>query len=189
MRKKMIKVGFDLDGVILYNPIRIFRALVSDIFKAKIKKTKDRKFFIPQAEPTKFIWKILHKTSFMANPGLEDIKKLSKNNGFRFYLITGRYGFLKDDFEDWLKRIKSNEIFYKVFLNADNLQPPEFKSSMIRKLKLDAYVEDNFDIVKELNKNTKVKVLWMTNIVDKKISYPLKFLSLKEVCQFLKTLA
>lgn len=187
-RKKIIKVGFDLDGVILYNPVRIFRYFITDFFKQKIKKTKEKIFYIPKNPLEKFFWLLLHKTSFMINPGYDDLKKLLKTKKFRFYLITGRYSFLKKDLDYWLKKIDGEKIFQKCFYNKNDLQPPLFKSKLINKLKLDFYVEDNFDIVEILNKKTKTKILWLTNIIDKNISYPLKYLSLKEVVQFLKTL-
>ena len=59
---------------------------------------------------------------------------------------------------------------------------------MINKLKLDIYVEDNWDIIEKLNHHTKAKIFWITNIVDRKIPYQFKFSSLKEVCQYLKKL-
>lgn len=185
---KTLKVGFDLDGVILYNPIRIFRSFISDFLKKKIMKKENKIFYIPKSPIIKYIWFLLHKTSFMINPGFSELIKLSKNKKFKFYLITGRYNFLEKDYQNWLKTISADKIFAKCFLNKNNLQPNEFKEKMIKKLNLDFYVEDNFDIVEKLNNKTKAKILWLSNLIDRNISYEFKFFSLKEVCQYLKKL-
>ena len=57
---------------------------------------------------------------------------------------------------------------------------------MIKKLGLDVYVEDNWDIVRYLNlkvKSQKSKVYWIYNILDRKIKYQYKFSSLKKVAK------
>jgi hypothetical protein len=57
---------------------------------------------------------------------------------------------------------------------------------MIKKLNLDIFVEDNWDIVKYLKNIKKTKIFWIYNLLDKKIKYQYKFKSLKEVVSFLK---
>lgn len=191
---KTLKVGFDLDGVILYNPIRIFRGAAKKFLKPMkssfLHQEKDS-FYFPKSNLEKLLWKILHKTSFKINKGYEDLRMISKNKKIKLYLITGRYGFLKNDYENWLKKISAESIFTECYLNKNNLQPNEFKEKMIKKLKLDIYVEDNLDIIEKLNShksaNWRTKILWITNIADKKIPYQFKFFSLKEVCRYLKT--
>jgi len=192
---KQLKIGFDLDGVILYNPVRIFRKIITDFLKPLRKKIIHKSvnqkeiFYIPKTTIIKFIWILLHKTSFMINPGYKDLKRLAKNKKIKLYLITGRYSFLKKDLYRWLKRINSKKVFNEVFFNKKDNQPHFFKKKMIEKLKLDYYVEDNWDIVNYLNnKKNKTKILWLTNILDKNIPYQFKFFSLKEVFRFLKTL-
>jgi len=194
--KKKFKVGFDLDGVILYNPIRIFRKLISDILKPlkknlfNTKKNKAELFYIPKSKIMRFVWLILHKTSFMISPDYDQLIKISKKKNVELYLITGRYGFLENDLKKWLKKINAKKIFKKVFYNKKNSQPHLFKKNVIQKLNLKYYVEDNWDIVKKLNhKNSKAKIIWLSNIVDRNIPYRLKFFSLKEVCQYLMKLS
>ena len=57
---------------------------------------------------------------------------------------------------------------------------------MIKKLNLDVYVEDNYDIIERLNNHTKAKIYWITNFLDKNIPYKFKFSSLKETVEFLR---
>jgi hypothetical protein len=79
MANKTLKVGFDLDGVILYNPIRVFRPFVASI-KPFIFKKSNNKFYFPKNPFTQFIWRMLHFTSFRLNSGFEDIRQLTFNN-------------------------------------------------------------------------------------------------------------
>ena len=57
---------------------------------------------------------------------------------------------------------------------------------MIKKLNLDIYVEDNWDIVNHLNveiknQKSKIKIFWIFNLLDRNIKYKNKFSSLKSV--------
>lgn len=189
--KKVLKVGFDLDGVILYNPVRIFRPLAKKFLKpikaSFLHQNKDS-FYFPNSLFERWLWKILHKTSFRINNGFDDIKKLSRNKKIKMYLITGRYSFLKEDYFDWLKKIDAKKIFTRCYYNNTDQQPNEFKENIIKKLKLDIYVEDNWDIIEKLNHHTKAKIFWLTNILDRNIPYQFKFFSLREVCRSLKKL-
>ncbi len=189
---KTLKIGFDLDGVILYNPLRIFRGMAKKILKplkASLLHQNKSNFYLPKSNFEKFLWNLIHKSSFMVNHGYDDLVKLSKNKKIKLYLITGRYGSLKKDYLSWLNKLKANKTFYKCYLNENNLQPNQFKENMIKKLSLDVYVEDNYDIIEKLNHHTNAKILWLTNAADKNIPYSLKFFSLKEVCQYLRKLA
>ncbi|MBI5127006.1 hypothetical protein HZA76_00945 [Candidatus Roizmanbacteria bacterium] len=191
---KTLRVGFDLDGVILYNPIRILRPFAKNFLKpikAAFFHQEKSLFYLPQSNFEKLLWKIIHWTSFKPNKGLEDLRKLAKNRKIKFYLITGRYDFLANDYFQWLKKIDAKKIFTQCFYNSKNLQPNVFKENMIKKLKLDIYVEDNFDIIEKLNHQSagwRTKILWLTNIMDKNIPYQFKFFTLKEVYLYLKTL-
>ena len=181
--KKILKVGFDLDGVILYNPIRLVRPIAKLLkpLKSFFLKQKMESFYFPKTKIEQFFFRLLHKTSFMPDPALNDLKKLVMAKKIEAYIITGRYSFLKKDYEIWLKKIKAKTIFEKCYQNQNDLQPNEFKEIMIKKLNLDVYVEDNWDIVEKLKiKNEKLKVFWITNILDKNIPYKYKFNKLKE---------
>lgn len=187
---KKIKVGFDLDGVILYNPVRIFRPIASFlkplIFK---KKFKDDNFYFPHSFLEKIIWALIHKTSIWPASGLEEIKKLTKNNKIQAYIITARYSFLKKDFDKWMKFMDANDTFTGCFYNELDEQPNVFKDKMIKKLNLDIFVEDNWGVVQKLNEsNNKYgkKIFWIYNVFDRRIIYPHKFSSLKKVLEYIK---
>jgi len=187
--KKVLKVGFDMDGVILYNPIRFVRSIAKSLkpLKAIIFKQKKETFYFPKSNIAKFLFSALHLSSYKIDTGIEMIKALVKDKKINAYIITSRYSFLEKSYLSWKKKINKNHIFTKCYNNKNDFQPNEFKLLMIKKLKLDYYVEDNWDIVEKLNaKKLKCKILWITNFLDKNIQYPYKFTSLKEACQFLK---
>lgn len=187
MQNKKLKVGFDLDGVLLYNPARIFRP-VTIALKTILPKKKNGvvHFYYPKSPFEQFIWKVVHWSSMFPAAGIDEIEKLAKEGKIEPYIITSRYDSLRDDFERWLKKMNANVIFKETFHNKLNKQPHHFKEEMINKLGLDYFVEDNWDIVQHINKNTKTKGIWITNLFDKHIDYDLKYLSLKEAVRFLK---
>lgn len=185
--KKILKVGFDLDGVILYNPIRLVRPIAKSLkpLKSFFLKQKRELFYFPKTKIEQLFFCLLHKTSFMPDLALKDIKKLVMAKKIKAYIITGRYSFLKKDYEIWLKKIKAKTIFTKCYQNQNDLQPNKFKEIMIKKLNLDVYVEDNWDIIQKLNHHTNAKIFWLTNLLDKHIPYLYKFNSLKKILQYL----
>lgn len=189
-KKKILKVGFDLDGVILDNPIRTLRPIAKSLkfIKPLIFKQKKEPFYYPKSKLEKFLWWLLHKTSWRINPNLKKLKKLVKEKKIKVYVITGRYSFLKNDFDFWVKKLKKLKIFTDFYINKKDLQPNEFKIKIINKLKLDIFVEDNWDIIEKMNSKTKTKIFWITNFLDKNILYQYKFNNLEEVISKLEEL-
>ncbi len=187
MQNKKIKVGFDLDGVLLYNPARIFRPITIAL-KSVLPKKKNGPvhFYYPKSSFEQFIWRIVHWSSMFPADGISEIEQLAKQGKIEPYIITSRYDSLKGDFENWLKKMNAKVIFKETFHNKLNKQPHHFKEEMINKLGLDYFVEDNWDIVQHINKTTKTKGIWITNLFDNHIPYNLKYLSLKDAMNFLK---
>ena len=187
MANRLLSIGFDLDGVLLYNPARIVRPIISFIKNIFIKK-KGLSFYSPHTFWEKQLWRLFHKSSIFIAPGLDDIKKLIRTKKIKAYIITARYSYLKNDLKKWLKKMKINQSFSGIYYNQKDEQPHLFKEKMIRKLKLDLYIEDNWDIVKYLEskvKSQKLKVFWIFNLLDRNINYKYKFPSLKNVIKYL----
>ena len=61
--KKMspIRVGFDFDGVVVYNPMRIMRPFASFIKKKNLVQRKELEFFVPDKGWKKFLWWLAHQ--------------------------------------------------------------------------------------------------------------------------------
>jgi len=192
---KILKVGFDLDGVILYNPARVLRPVVVQIKKRVLKRSLGQ-FYYPKNVWEQFVWNILHKSSVWPAPGTKLLLDLAKRKKINAYIISGRYESLKTDFKRWINKIDPNGYFSGHYYNETNDQPHLYKERMIKKLALDIYVEDNWDIVTHLTQNLKVppkarlakggksqncKIFWIYNILDRNISYKYKFAGLKQV--------
>ncbi len=189
--KKQLRVGFDLDGVLLYNPARIARPIIVFLKKIFLKKEVN-KFHYPQTKIQKLIWLMFHKVVFGPARGYSELKKLIKSKKIKAYIITGRNESLKDDFNQWMIKFKANKYFSGSYFNDKNEQPYLFKEKMIKKLNLDIYVEDNWDIVNHLANKGQLssgqKTYWIYNIFDRNIKYKYKFSSLEKVIQKIKEL-
>lgn len=185
MKNKIIKIGFDLDGVILYNPIRIVRPIVTFVKNIFFKKPEVFTYF-PKSKFEKFLWSLAHKTSFFISPGFLKIKELANNKNVEIYLVTSRFSFLKKDLDDWIKKINGHIIFKQYFYNQKDERAHYYKERLIKKLDLDFFVEDNLDIVNHLNKTTKTKILWIYNILDRREKYDLKYSNLKSAVLFIE---
>lgn len=178
---KPLKVGFDLDGVLLYNPARIVRPLVSLLKKKKVIQRKELQFFVPQTKTQQLFWRLFHKSSLFVSPAIKDIEQLVKAGEIEAYIITGRFAHLQTDTQVWFKKFARKKIFKQSLMNEQDEQPHLFKERKIRELGLDYFVEDNWDIVNYLSqKKLKTKLVWITNLLDRKIDFPRKFFLLAD---------
>jgi glycosyltransferase involved in cell wall biosynthesis len=179
-----IRIGFDLDGVLLYNPIRIYRPAVAFV-KRHILKRKKTRFFVPTSPFQQWLFTQMHKTSFLIAPGFERIKRLTDAGIIEPYLVTARFAFLKTDLDYWLKKMDADSVFKACYYNAQNEQPHLFKARMIQELNLEMFVEDNWDIVERVNRIVRPSkpdfiCWWVSNIMDSGIPYAHKALSLNQ---------
>jgi uncharacterized HAD superfamily protein len=185
--QKIIKVGFDLDGVILYNPLPLLRP----IFKAARTIMSGKKAigsFVPKTPAEEFMNNFFIRASMFVAPGLQDIKKLVEDKKIKAYIITARHSKLKQGYEKWVSKINAQGDFEGCYYNSNDLEPFEFKKKMIRDLQLDVFIEDNWDVVQALNNYQGVKVFWISNIFDRGIQYVYKFKNLIEAVRKLNNI-
>lgn len=180
--KKVIRVGLDFDGVVAYNPARIIRPYVK-WFKAKLLKKKKLSFMVPQNPLMELVWIAVHESSIFPAKGIDILKEAAARKDLEFYLITGRYPILERNLMKWIKRYQLEGIFKSININRNVDQPHEFKLKMINELKLDYYVEDNWDIIEFLKDKTKTQVMWIYNVADKNKEYNNKFPYLEKALQ------
>ena len=173
MKQKKLKAGFDFDGVIAYNPLRVLRKPVNMIMRVILGKSSLE--YYPQSKQSQWLWKILHKSSFLPSPGLKDLRKLLEEDKIEGYIITGRFAMLDEDLRRWLQQHEIEHLFKRIYVNKKNKFPYIFKEEMINKLKLDYFLEDNWDVIKYLNrslpKQSKTQLHWIYNIIDHFIPY------------------
>jgi len=187
-KRTPLRVGFDLDGVLLYNPARIVRPLIS-FLKDVFSKQRNLRFYYPKSSFEKFLWKLFHKSSLFNASGIQEIKDLVHSGQIEAHLITGRYSFLGKEVKEWIKKNHFEAVFTSVFYNEKDEQPHLFKERKIKELQLTMYVEDNFDIVHHLSKKTPAHIIWVYNLFDRGIPYAFKVPTLKQaVCYIQKQL-
>lgn len=172
--KKKIKIGVDFDGVVAYNPFRIIRAPIA-LVKRNVFGIKKLKFFVPQTPLERFIWTVVHESSFFPAIGVERLKELSKRDDVELHLITARFAFLEQNLFTWLTRHALKDIFTGIHINHENRQPHVHKEDLVNSLKLDYFIEDNLDIVTHLVSRTPTRVLWIYNILDRLTPYVYKY--------------
>jgi hypothetical protein len=182
MTKQKIKIGFDMDGVILENPSRVFRSLISRSKKAHLFPRKELEFFHPTSKLGKFLWLLVHKSSFRLADGFTNLEKLASQGNLEIYIVSARFACLQSDTAKWRKIINRNNIFKAIYFNDHDEQPHFFKERMVRQLDLDYFVEDNWDVVNYLSsQQKKTQIWWLSNFLDQTINYPHKFFAFKEV--------
>ncbi len=194
MKQKTLKVGFDLDGVLLYNPARIVRPIVTFMKKKKVIINREQlEFYVPKPGFEQFFWKLLHESSMWLAPGFKQIAQLKKAKIIEPYLITGRFGHLQKSYEKWRKKMNADQLFVQSYMNSSDEQPHLFKERLIKELKLDYFVEDNWDIVQYLDqqlgrasqRKKPVTIIWLSNILDFPVDYHAKVKNLQEALTIL----
>jgi len=174
-----IKVGFDLDGVLFFNPLRVMRGVV-EFAKKNALHQNTMNFYIPKTAIEQIAWRLIHMSSIKPADGWTQIRKLTDENLIEPYLITARFKCLQNDFDRCLKAIKAEEYFAGCYQNLEDVQPHLFKEKMIKDLGIEYFIEDNWNIVSHLSKATSAQVLWITNVLDSAIQYEPKFNNLEE---------
>ena len=175
-KSQPIRVGFDFDGVIMYNPLRIIRPLMSFLKIKRIVKRKQLVFFHPKTKWQKIAWWLAHQSSFIPAPGINQLKSLVNTGKIEAYLVTGRSTFLGTDLKQKLKFFGLDKVFTKVLITETNEQPHLFKERIINQHQLKYFVEDNWDIVSYLSSRfDQNRLFWIYNVIDKSIKYPQKY--------------
>ncbi|MGD8744031.1 MAG: glycosyltransferase family 4 protein [Candidatus Woesebacteria bacterium] len=170
-KRKKTRIGFDLDGVIIGKPPLIPKKLIEYLYRGRINKRLSYRF--PGKVEMLIRW--LSHSPFVRTPINENVnilRKISKNKDIELYAISGRYQFLKERTDQWLKAYKLEGCFKKVYLNEDNKQPHLFKKNLVEKLKLDYFVEDDPLVVGYLKKKTKnAQIVDVADIKNKLDAY------------------
>ncbi|PIS15204.1 hypothetical protein COT63_01275 [Candidatus Shapirobacteria bacterium CG09_land_8_20_14_0_10_38_17] len=160
--KKIVKIGFDLDGVIVDKPFLIPKALLERLSRGK--QENELHYRYPKTKLERRIRKLSH--FYLFRPPLRQninfIKDLKKQ-GCKLYLVSSRYSFLKRETMVWLEKRKLNNVFEKVFLNLNDKQPHLFKREVLERLNLDYFFEDDKRIVDYLKKKISSAKIYLVN--------------------------
>lgn len=149
-KKKKIKIGFDLDGVIVGRPPLVPKGLLEKLFRGS---NKNLAYRFPN-KINQRLRKLSHH--YLFRPPIKDnlafLKKINQDPSFEIYLISGRYSFLAKETTRWLVKRELAGKVSRVFINETDLPPHIFKKKIIKKLELDFYFEDDDQIVTFLRK-------------------------------------
>jgi len=138
-------IGLDLDGIIIDRPPGIPKSVIEYLYKDHSKQDLNYRFpslweqkirrlsHLPGVRPP--IWK-----------NLKILKNL-KQKKYQLFVISGRFSFLEDLTFAWLNKYQTRECFQEIYLNKNNLQPHLFKEKMLKKIKVNLFIDDDFDTV------------------------------------------
>lgn len=190
--KRKLRVGFDFDGVVAYNPLRFVRLPVSilgQLFSGKPDKVVT---YCPRTRIEELIWILIHESSFFPSIGFDKLKDVLNKEEIDCYLLTSRYACLEGSFFRWLKKHGIDKLFKGYFLNKKNEKPHIFKERLIKQLDLDYYIDDNYGIVeylveKGMDKKTgfKTQIHWIYNILERNNPYKNKHPNLKKFLEII----
>ena len=187
--KKPIIVGFDFDGVIAYNPLRIARAPISYI-KRIVLSSQKTEFYVPKNFVERMLFYVPHLMSIMPGIGMGLVRELVENGVIEAHVVSGRYGYLESGLRTWIKYQRLEHVFTSIHTNRNDEQPHLFKEKKLRELGIEYFVEDNLDIVRHLASHGKTKIMWIYNIFDKTVEYEYKYphihSALKEILRIKK---
>ena len=165
-----MNIGFDLDKVFIAYPFFLPDFVVDKTYKIIFNNSII--YRIP-SKPEQFLRLLLHYPLFRQpiNKNIEFVKNISKKNADNYFLISGRFGFLKNRTDQIIKKYELDKVFKKIFINFRNEQPHVFKSNLIKELKIDKYVDDDLYLLRYAAKqNPKTNFFWL----NQKISKPLE---------------
>ena len=162
-----MNIGFDLDKIFIEYPFFLPDFVVDKTYKIIF--NNNIIYRIP-SKPEQFLRLLLHYPLLRQpiNKNIEFVKNIYKNNTDNYFLISGRFGFLKNRTDEIIKKYELDKVFKKILINFDNEQPHIFKSTLMKQLKIDKYVDDDFFLLKYAAKrNPKTKFFWLNKKIDK----------------------
>ncbi|MBI2039966.1 hypothetical protein HYT18_02750 [Candidatus Microgenomates bacterium] len=164
-----MNIGFDLDKIFIDYPPFIPGALIDYLYKDK--SNGILRYRLPSKGEQ--LIRLLTHISFLRPPIMTNmamIQREESKNGNKFYLISSRFSFLKQQTEKIIEKYGFDKIFDDMFFNFADQQPHLFKSEVVRQLKLDRYIDDDLPLLLFLSKqNKKVVFYWLNNKEKKKI--------------------
>lgn len=162
-----IRIGFDFDKVLVNYPPLIPDQFINWIYK---KRSKTLKYRFPGKLEQKI--RILSHYPLFRHPIVENVSAVKRfyNKNIPVFLISGRFGFLDKRTEHWMKLHDLKKYFQEIHFNFENNQPHIFKDSMMKKLKITHFIDDDLDLLMYLAKsNPKIKFYWVdTSRVSKR---------------------
>jgi len=175
-----MNVGFDLDKIFINLPPLVPTKIIEWLCKRK--PNGSLKYRIPgRAEQTIRIFSHYPLFRPPITENINYVKNQALANKNKYYLISSRFSFLQKRTAAIIKRYRLEKIFNAMYFNYSNNQPHEFKDEIIKKLGLDMYVDDDFQLLEYLAKNNpKIKFFLLNKKINKKLKdnlFTIRYLS------------
>lgn len=184
------KIGFDLDGIFINLPPLVPPSFIDFLYKGKVLKKgkkKELSYRFPGVIEQK-IRILSHQTSFRQpiKENINALKKISNDKNNQTFLVSSRFGFLKEITDKIIDRHNIRKQFKDVYFNYENKQPHIFKEELIKKLKIEKFIDDDLDLALYLaDKLPKLKIYLIRNSkkVDEKL--PKNVIPIKSLTEFI----
>lgn len=164
-----MNIGFDLDKVFIDYPPFIPGFIIDKLYKQK--SNGELLYRIPSRFEQK-IRQFSHYYKFRPpiTKNIEHVKKLIQNKNHTYFLISSRFGFLEKQTNKVVALYGLSSLFSKLLFNTHNEQPHLFKDKMIKKLKINIYLDDDLPLLKYLaQKNPATIFYWLNKKTHGKI--------------------
>lgn len=164
-----MNIGFDLDRILIDHPPFLPDSIIDRLYKKK--HISPLTYRIP-SKPEQLIRKVSHYSLLRPaiKKNLQFIKNLSHKNSNKRYLVSGRFGFLERVTMSLANKHKFDTIFDNMYFNFNNEQPHLFKDKIIKKIRLDKYIDDDLDLLEYLAQhNKKTTFYWLNTMMEKKL--------------------
>lgn len=164
-----MNIGFDLDKVFIDYPPLIPDNLVDRLYKRK--SDGHLQYRIPSSIE-RWLRILTHYSLFRPpiNKNIKFLQSISRTKNHKHYLVSSRFGFLKNRTEAIIVKYNLGELFDTMYFNYSNKQPHIFKDKVIRNLKIQKYVDDDLDLLAFLaNRNPQTFFFWLNKNIDKRM--------------------
>lgn len=155
-----MKIGFDLDKIFIDYPPLIPDALIDKLYKEKANGTL---LYRTPSGPERLLRQASHLPVFrpVIKNNIQFLRSLPKNK-YELYLVSSRFDFLEKQTLSRMQELGFDLIFKKMFFNFENQQPHIFKETVLKKLRLDSYVDDDIYLLKYVARSNKhTRLYWL----------------------------
>lgn len=156
-----MNLGFDFDKIFINTPPLIPDTVIKYLYKGR--KRDALSYRIPLF-PEIIIRKATHH--HLLRPAIVEniafLKQLTQNKNHKYYLISSRFGFLRNETNHLIKRYGFDKLFHELYFNFENKQPHFFKDDIIKKLNIHRYIDDDLPLLHFLSKsNPRTLFFWL----------------------------
>lgn len=157
-----MNVGFDLDGVF----IDIHRLLPKNLINYFYRKHNNSVLLYRIPSRSEQVLRLMLHHHFFRPPITKNIETYKHHflKKHKYHIISSRFKFLEKTTNVLLKKYNLDSLFDEFHFNFNNKQPHLFKDEMIKKFKIDRFIDDDLPLLEYVSKrNSKTTFYWLNN--------------------------